>query len=70
MGRGVTLLKGKGAYTGTEKEVLFVVVSRPELPRLKQLVHAVDPYALVTVHDVRDVLGEGFTYEKESTPQT
>ena len=63
MGRGVTLLEGKGAYTGTEKEVLFVVVSRPELPRLKQLVHAVDPYAFVTVHDVRDVLGEGFTYE-------
>lgn len=70
MGRGVTLLKGKGAYTGTEKEVLFIVVSRPELPRLKHLIHSVDPFAFVTVHDVRDVLGEGFTYEKNPSQQT
>ncbi|MFC4078066.1 YitT family protein [Salinithrix halophila] len=65
MDRGVTLLKGRGGYTGTDKEVLYVVISRPELPRMKQLVNAVDPYAFVVVHDVRDVFGEGFSFEKE-----
>ncbi|MDN4593266.1 YitT family protein [Polycladomyces subterraneus] len=63
MNRGATLLKGRGGYTGVDKEVLYVVVNRNELPRLKQIVHSVDPYAFVVVHDVRDVLGEGFTYE-------
>lgn len=64
MGRGVTLLKGRGGYTGTDKEVLYVVISRNELPRMKNLVHSIDPYAFVVVHDVRDVLGEGFTYDR------
>lgn len=61
MERGVTLIKGRGGYTGTDKEVLYVIVSRNEVTRLKQLVHSVDPQAFVVVHDVRDVFGEGFT---------
>lgn len=64
MDRGTTLLKGRGGYTGTDKEVLYIVVSRNELPRLKQLVNTVDPYAFVVVHDVRDVFGEGFTFDR------
>ncbi|MFD1425822.1 YitT family protein [Kroppenstedtia sanguinis] len=62
--RGVTLLKGRGGYTGTDKEVLYIVINRQELPRLKQLVHQVDSSAFLVVHDVRDVLGEGFTFER------
>ncbi|SMO43166.1 YitT family protein [Melghirimyces algeriensis] len=65
MERGVTLLKGRGGYTGTDKEVLYVIINRNELPRMKQLVHSIDPYAFVVLHDVRDVLGEGFTFDRE-----
>ncbi|WP_240511809.1 YitT family protein [Paludifilum halophilum] len=64
MHRGVTLLKGRGGYTGTDKEVIYIIINRQELPRMKQLVNEIDPYAFVVVHDVRDVLGEGFTFEK------
>ncbi|SFS94749.1 Uncharacterized membrane-anchored protein YitT, contains DUF161 and DUF2179 domains [Marininema halotolerans] len=64
MERGVTLLKGRGGYTGTDKEVLYIVISLPELSRMKQLVHNIDPDAFVVVHDVRDVLGEGFTFDR------
>ncbi|TCS84155.1 YitT family protein [Tepidibacillus fermentans] len=60
MDRGATMLKGKGGYTGSEKEVLYCVISRNELPRLKQIVHSIDPKAFVVVSDVHDVLGEGF----------
>jgi len=60
MGRGATLLKGKGGYTGSDKEVLYCVVGRNELTRLKHLVHSVDHRAFVVVNDVHDVLGEGF----------
>lgn len=60
MERGATLLKGKGGYTGSDKEVLYCVVSRNELTRLKNLVYSVDSKAFVVVNDVHDVLGEGF----------
>lgn len=65
MERGVTLIKGRGGYTGIDKEVLYVIVSRNEVPRLKQLVNSVDPQAFVVVHDVRDVFGEGFSRMNE-----
>jgi uncharacterized membrane-anchored protein YitT (DUF2179 family) len=64
MNRGVTILIGRGGYTGKTREVLYVVVGRNELPKLKQIVHQIDPLAFVVVGDARDVLGEGFSYEK------
>ncbi|GGK24672.1 membrane protein [Caldalkalibacillus thermarum] len=66
--RGATLLKGKGGYTGSQKEVLYCVISRNELFRLKNLIREIDPYAFVVVHDVRDVLGEGFTLDEQKKP--
>lgn len=68
MERGTTLLKGQGGYTGSQKEVLYCVVSRNELIRLKNLVKKIDPYAFVTVSDVHDVLGEGFTHDEQKRP--
>ena len=64
MNRGVTILTGRGGYTGKTRDVLYVVVGRNELTKLKQIVNQVDPYAFVVVNDARDVLGEGFSYEK------
>ncbi|MFZ5753750.1 MAG: YitT family protein, partial [Bacillota bacterium] len=58
--RGATILKGQGAYTGQDKDVLYVVVSRYQLLRLKNIVQEADPRAFVIVNDVREVLGEGF----------
>jgi uncharacterized membrane-anchored protein YitT (DUF2179 family) len=58
--RGSTLLKGKGAYTGSDKEVLYCVVYRGELIRLKNIVRSIDPRAFIVVSRVSDVLGEGF----------
>lgn len=68
MERGTTLLKGQGGYTGSQKEVLFCVISRNELIRLKNLVKKIDPYAFVAVSDVHDVLGEGFTHDEQKKP--
>lgn len=63
MGRGVTFLQGKGGYTGAEKNVIYLVFAPNEIPKLKQIVHDADPYAFMVIHDVRDVYGEGFSYE-------
>ena len=58
--RGVTGLEAKGMYTGTYKCVLYCVVSRKEIFRLKEIVRKTDPDAFVIVSEVREVLGEGF----------
>lgn len=58
--RGVTVLEGKGGYTGNNKEVLYVVINKQELIQLKKVVSQKDENAFVVIHDVRDVLGGGF----------
>lgn len=58
--RGVTGLYARGMYSRQDREVLFCVVSKKEIVRLKELVGEMDPKAFVIVSDVREVLGEGF----------
>lgn len=59
--RSVTLIDGKGGYTGRKMNILYCVVSSNEVFRLKSLIHEVDPNAFVTVNDVHEVFGEGFS---------
>lgn len=68
MERGVTVLKGRGSYTNRERDVLYCVVAKNELPRLKTVITSVDPHAFVAVTDVHDVLGEGFTLDENKQP--
>ncbi|KSU87909.1 hypothetical protein AS180_10795 [Priestia veravalensis] len=68
MDRGVTILKGQGSYSKQETNVLYCVVSKNEVFRLKQVITSVDPYAFVAVSDVHDVLGEGFTLDENKKP--
>ncbi|MEK4510482.1 YitT family protein [Paenibacillus anaericanus] len=60
MDRGVTVLQGKGYYTQEPKEVLYIVISKQEVSTLKKIVENADREAFLTIHDVRDVFGEGF----------
>lgn len=62
IGRGITLLDGKGHYTGKKKQVLYIVISRREVLPIKRIVEAIDPNAFVTISHVQEVAGEGFTY--------
>ena len=58
--RGVTLLHGKGAYTGQEKEVLICAVRKSEFSRLKSIVREVDHSAFVVTTEAGEIFGEGF----------
>ncbi|MHA0858036.1 YitT family protein [Paenibacillus sp. CMAA1364] len=60
MERGVTVLSGRGYYTKSSKEILYIVISKQEVSTLKKIVKSIDVNAFVTIHDVRDVFGEGF----------
>ncbi|MBU3145702.1 YitT family protein [Clostridium sp. CF012] len=59
--RGVTGINGTGMYTKGEKQVLFVVVGKNEIVHLQKMVKEIDKSAFITIADVREVLGEGFT---------
>ncbi len=61
--RGVTLMPSIGAYSGENKMVIYCVVSRFEIRKLKSLVRQHDRRAFIVINDVHDVLGEGFRDE-------
>ncbi|KIL41573.1 membrane protein [Gordoniibacillus kamchatkensis] len=61
--RGVTLVPARGAYSKQAKNIVYCVVSRSEVRRLKQLIRSIDPRAFIIISDVHDVLGEGFREE-------
>ena len=58
--RGATGICGKGMYSGQEKTIIFCVVNKKEIVKLKELVDDIDPDAFVIVSDAREVHGEGF----------
>lgn len=68
MERGVTILNGKGSYTGNKQNVLYCVVGRNEVIRLKNIINQIDPHAFVVVNSVHEVLGEGFTLDEDKKP--
>ena len=64
--RGVTILRGQGAWTGAEKQVLMVAFKQKGIVEIKRTVHELDPQAFMIVCDAHDVLGEGFgDYQQE-----
>ncbi|RAI80335.1 YitT family protein [Macrococcoides caseolyticum subsp. hominis] len=66
--RGVTIISAHGHYSQTERPIIYCVVPRNEITRLKQIIHSIDPHAFVSLLDVHDVLGEGFTLDEFKKP--
>ena len=64
LGRGATLLDGRGAYTGRKKEVVMTVINNFQLKRLEELVFSVDDQAFVIMENTHNVLGKGFSNRK------
>ena len=53
----VTYLKARGGYSGAEKIIIFCVINRLEIARLKQLVKTIDGSAFITIENVHEVDG-------------
>ena len=64
--RGVTILHGRGAYTGAEKQVLMCAFKQREIAAIKAAVKDIDPDAFLIVCNAHEVLGDGFReYKKD-----
>jgi uncharacterized membrane-anchored protein YitT (DUF2179 family) len=61
---GATFLKGQGAYTGQEKDVLMTITNNIQLKRLEEIVFTIDPRAVFIVENTLNVIGSSFSRRK------
>lgn len=64
VGRGLTILNGRGYFTKEDKDILYVVITKTQVTKAKRLIKQTDEDAFLVVHDVRDVYGNGFLIDE------
>ena len=65
LGRGVTFISGQGYYSKENLKIIYCIVGRNEIVKMKEMIHRIDPQAFITITEAHEILGEGFTFEKE-----
>ncbi|MFC6206881.1 YitT family protein [Levilactobacillus tongjiangensis] len=65
--RGVSLVSGEGGFSHQPRKMIYVVVAPSELYRLRQIIQRTDPRAFISVINVNEALGEGFSFEVPKT---
>lgn len=55
-GNGITIIGAKGYYSDKEKTLIYFVVNRFQINKVRNIVHEHDPHAYVTITEVSDVL--------------
>ncbi len=66
--RGVTFIKAQGFYSRKDTQMVYSVIYKSQLQETKDLIHRIDPHAFITITDAHEVLGEGFTLDKNKQP--
>lgn len=56
-GRGITQISARGYFSGAEKCIIYFVVNRFQISKVKHLVTTIDPAAFITVTEISDVMG-------------
>ena len=54
-GSGTTIIPAKGGFTSKDRTVVYFVVNRFQIARMRQLVHKADPHAYLTISEVADI---------------
>jgi uncharacterized membrane-anchored protein YitT (DUF2179 family) len=62
--RGTTFIKGEGAYTGNEKDIILTVVNTFQIKRVEEIAFTIDPDAFLITESTFNVLGKGFSRRK------
>lgn len=56
LGLGLTFIKGKGGYSGEDRDILFIIVERLDLAELKEIVLREDPSAFIAIENLHEVV--------------
>ena len=73
LGLGLTVLYGRGGYSGGDQEILYVTIERLQLAELKEIVHREDPTAFIAIENLHEVVNgryESRSNKKQMTSQT
>lgn len=63
--RGITIMDATGYYSGSDKKMLYVVVNRFELAKLKEIVAELDETAFVSIMEVSEIMGVSKMYGRK-----
>lgn len=63
-GRGVTVLDAEGYYSKANKTIIYCVINRFEVAKLKEIIHSIDPHAFVAINDVTDSMSKNLRYSR------
>jgi uncharacterized membrane-anchored protein YitT (DUF2179 family) len=55
LGLGLTIMYGRGGFSGLEKEIIYVISERLQLAELKEIIHQVDPAAFIAIENLHEV---------------
>lgn len=62
VGRGITFLHSYGYYSKKERNMLLIIVNRGQVLQLQRTIMEIDPKAFITISDIQQVIGQGFTF--------
>lgn len=63
--RGITFLNGEGGFSHADKRIIYIVLTPREISQAKEVIHEFDKNAFISVINVHEVLGEGFSYKRK-----
>lgn len=58
LGLGLTFIRGRGGYSGEDKEIIYLIAERLQLSEIKTLVHQKDPCALIAIDNLHEVAAQ------------
>lgn len=67
-GSGITILSARGCYSDSEKQMIYFVVNRFRISKVREIVRANDPLAFVTITEIADVMGDSMSNETSAKP--
>ena len=68
LGLGLTVMYGRGGFSGDEREILYVIAERLQLADLKELIHREDPSAFIAIENLHEVAnGNQIAKQKRKT---
>lgn len=67
LGLGLTIMYGRGGFSGDEREIIYVIAERLQLAELKELIHREDPQAFIAIENLHEVAYGQFAKETKMT---
>lgn len=63
-GHGITHINSTGYYKGKEQTIIYFVVNRFQIAKMKSIIHSIDKHAFVTISEVSDIMGSSLKEQK------